>query len=106
MAIEDQGIAGLAGGLEDRVGQAHGGAGGGILLEAMMGLDDLDVVVIARGSWRPAAAILNRTATPKAHVGRLEDGDVGGGLVDRGVIGGLQAGGADDHGDACGRGRS
>ena len=47
VAVEDQGIAGLAGGFKDGVGQAQGGAGGGVLLEAVVAFDDLDVVVVA-----------------------------------------------------------
>ena len=47
MPAVNQRIASLASRLEDRRREAVGGAGGRVLLEAVMGLDNLDVVIVA-----------------------------------------------------------
>src|ERR1019366_10064556 len=44
MAIEGQGILGSARCFENRLSQAHGRTAGGVFLEAVMSLDNLDVV--------------------------------------------------------------
>src|SRR5579884_843564 len=100
VAVEDQRVPRLVRGLEDRVGQAERRAGGGIFLETMMGLDDLDVIVVAQSSSH-LGGDLEQQVHAQAHVGGLEDRDLLGGDIDGGVVGVLEARGADHHRDAA-----
>src|SRR6202041_721514 len=96
VAVEGQGVPRLAGGFQDRFGDAHGGSRRRVFLETVMGLDDFDVVVVAE-QFGDFAGDLEQQVHAQAHVGGLQDRDIGGGLVDDRMVGGLQARGADDH---------
>jgi len=68
----------------------------------MMGLLNLDVVVIAQ-KFRRFGGQFEQHEDRQRHVGRLEDGDVARSLLDRGMIRILQTCGAYEHGDARSR---
>ena len=86
----------LLGRFEDGVGEAVGGAGGSFFLQAMMRLDNFNVIVIAK---RPGdlGGDLEEQVNAEAHVRGLQDRDVLGSGVDPRVVGILQPGGADDQ---------
>src|SRR5205814_60541 len=75
------------------LGEVQGGAGGGILLEAMMALDDLDVEALVLESERCLTDELVENVDNQAHVrGRQDRGVMSGGFdvarLCRGVSGG------------------
>src|SRR4051794_15297085 len=100
MAAEDEAVALFVGGAEDRVGQFQRCAGGRILFEAVMDFVDFDVVVLAE-KFCGFGGELEENKNGQRHVGGLKDGNVGGGLLNGGVIGILQSRRSDEHGDAA-----
>ncbi len=87
-----------AGGFADAFSEGERGAGGSIFLLIVMCFDDFNVVGFAE-----LAGDLGRDGEEdvdaEAGVGRLEDGNGGGGLVDELLVGRGEPGGADDEGD-------
>ena len=82
----------LGGGLAE----VEGGAGGGILLAAVVALDDFAVVAQSgegAGGLRDEGV---EQVDAEAHVGGEHDGDLARGLRDGGLFGRAEAGGADD----------
>jgi len=82
-------------GLIDGLGNHQGGAGGGIDLLAVMGLDDFNVET----GVEDCGCFLGQTdqdIDPQRHIGRDKDRTLGGQLRQFTFLGILQAGGADD----------
>src|SRR5882672_3349625 len=100
MAAEDEAVALLVGGAQNRISQLKRSARGGILFETVVSFLNFDVVVIAE-KFGGLGGEFEKNKDRQGHIGRLENGNVARGLFDGGVIGTLQAGRADEHGDAA-----
>ena len=96
-AAEDGGFAVvLAQGGADGPRQGDRRAGGGVLLEAVVGLGDLDVVVAPEGGG-DLPDYAEQHVHADGHVGGVDDGDVVGGVGDGGGLAFRQPGRADHH---------